>query len=815
MKGSQVYEDRVTMLNSCRVDRTSSKRGLDTTSVMHNDRCPYRPGDCISGLYDVRVKIGSDPLFTTLAASDRESEHEVMVLVINSSILATTADYQQFVADAQVPRALEVPGLASVHRFIFEADHTAIVYDNVRGLPLRKLIERNRRSPETIDKEEAMMILSAIATALDQASSRCAHGYLIPDHVILRDDGIKLVATGLIGALPDTPTLREINRSEHTSRYLAPEVLSGHLAAPCADLYSLGTIAEDLLSESPFRNDGTRVDDPLRHLPPLAIHLIQTAMSDDPNDRRGRLMEFVGALEVALEPPHENAQEESFDDIEGPTLAQPSPDLTQKTDAAMLDKVLRELNGDEEGPSSSEDDLLEREASFAEETVIDLMVEERAKQEENVYDTLPIPLPDEVLPSETPSDAPTKQRMETPSALGLDPDLVKAARVLDHGRSSPISDETEPKPQPPESSRYVPPSPVANKSTLSATEEHKGIHKVATHTGWPIVQAPIVDISSPAPKSLPPDAATLDEAPAENTVPLPQPLEEDEGGDRPPWLHDTMRVEAIPELLSEEGRDEEDESPTEEFQDSESSDSGEPEDEQPEWTKDTDKTAILPSGDSTPDFADATEPPAEKEAIPDHPEKAAITPSVPPPPAPPAEPAISEHLSPIMQEPAVGPSNDESEAAHDDETSQDSYHSIEITVGTSRGEMPDVAQMDSSLPDDLDDHEITSAPEERAPIAEVPPEKSAEPVLVKESRNRVVDVSNKEALEAIVPRAQSTGDIPLSGKKLSSRPLTKTKAAPMIPTASVKWSWALIGALLGGLLLFMYFITFVVIWAID
>lgn len=809
------------MLNSGRVDRPFGQLGPDTTSVMQNDRCPYRPGDIISGRYDVRATIGADPLFTTLAGSDQKSGHEVMILVVNSAIISSASAHERFLDRAQVLLSLDVPGLACAHRIIFQAARTLIVYEHVRGLPLRKLIERNRRSAEPIDQEEAMMLLRAIATALDQASQRSAHGYLIPEHVILRDDGLKLVATGLIAALPDSPTLFELNRSEHAGRYMAPEALSGRLGGPGADMYSLARIAEDLLSGSPFQRDGTQGENPLRDLPQLTIDLINGATAADSGERRGRLTDFIEALEFTLKRQDERLAENSADDLEGPTVAQLSPDLTVKTNASALDKVLRELDDEEDPSTPSEDELLQEEASFMEETIIDVMAEEHAKnsadeedeeEEENIYDTLPIPMPEQSALSDESQDSTTKRRIETPSALGLDPQLVKAARRLDDARSKTDAGEKSTESQPLEGPRYVPPSPIPTPGGLSITESIKGIPRPPTHTDWPIVRAPIINISSSFSPTQPQNTASSGDDQAKDTANPPVPPDGNADGARQPWLHDTARVEVIPELLSGEDSGDEDNAPTEELQDLDPSDSTEPDEDQTEWTRDTDKIAALPEADPSPTSDQASPPAVEKEDEPTRPHEASMPASEPE--LTPAEPPAPEPVSKQVQESLERPDEEEDGGGTSVKEPRDSYHSIEISIGEAAAAAQCGVQP-SAPPEAQVSPESASTDTGESKGAEVPPETSEEPVSSREDPAQVVDVSNTDEVSSIVPRARSSEDIPLAGNRPPARPRPRPKPAPMIPTASVKWSWALIGALLGGLLLIMYLITFIVIWALD
>jgi serine/threonine protein kinase len=154
-------------------------------------------------------------------------------------------------------------------------------------------------------------VLRDLADAIDHAHTfGIVHRDLKPENVMLRSDGrVVVIDFGLARSFADT-TLTTHSGLLGTPLYMAPEQLRGRPAGPAADVYALGLIGYELLSNSlPFRAttmEGLFGDVLYKSIPPLAgrnaavpaelAAVIHRATAKQPADRYPTAREFADEL---------------------------------------------------------------------------------------------------------------------------------------------------------------------------------------------------------------------------------------------------------------------------------------------------------------------------------------------------------------------------------------------------------------------------------------------------------------------------------------------------------------------------------------
>ena len=153
-------------------------------------------------------------------------------------------------------------------------------------------------------------VLMDVAQALEHAHQRgVIHRDLKPGNVLFDARGrVKLADFGVSGSAPDPGTDAMIRGlSPFTA---SPEQLRGEPPAPADDIYGLGALAYELLSNHPPHYpdfDARRVQEepvpplvPTHQIPPQLDALIMRMLAKDPQSRPASMLEVIDELEAAL-----------------------------------------------------------------------------------------------------------------------------------------------------------------------------------------------------------------------------------------------------------------------------------------------------------------------------------------------------------------------------------------------------------------------------------------------------------------------------------------------------------------------------------
>src|SRR5207248_7015663 len=187
-----------------------------------------------------------------------------------------------------------------------------IVFEYVDGENLKRLIERNGPAPV----ERALELGIQIARGLVCAHERgLIHRDVKPQNVLLNGDGqAKVTDFGIARSRDVQQGMTQTGTVLGTSDYIAPEQAQGQRVDEHTDVYSLGVVLYELLTnEVPFPGENF-VAVAMRHInePPPPVRdkrpdvsprleaAVQRAMAKRPEDRFQTMAEFCRELEANL-----------------------------------------------------------------------------------------------------------------------------------------------------------------------------------------------------------------------------------------------------------------------------------------------------------------------------------------------------------------------------------------------------------------------------------------------------------------------------------------------------------------------------------
>lgn len=143
------------------------------------------------------------------------------------------------------PGILHVVDIGVVHQRL------AVIREDLDGFTLGTALQRLHTKEVLLPPAVALYIIIQLLEAVQQAhDAGVLHGALTPGNVVLARDGTPAVCDfGALRALMAVPQLRRSFAGRGRGTYRAPEVARGEAYAEQSDIYSLGAIAYELLTQ--------------------------------------------------------------------------------------------------------------------------------------------------------------------------------------------------------------------------------------------------------------------------------------------------------------------------------------------------------------------------------------------------------------------------------------------------------------------------------------------------------------------------------------------------------------------------------------
>jgi eukaryotic-like serine/threonine-protein kinase len=252
--------------------------------------------------YEVLYRLGRGGMGEVYAARDTFLGRMVAIKVLRMADVASVDDQLRFLQEARAASALNHPGIVTIHDVVRDGDADCIIMELVGGETLAARIGRGA-VPLTETLEVADRIADALAMAHGQG---IVHRDLKPANVMLTSAGgvkildfglAKIVATGEADVRHATLPRTQSGLVVGTPSYMSPEQALGRPLDGRSDLFSLGTIAMEMLTGSnPFEADsavatmhrivyGDPTAEVLQKVPASARGLVAKALAKEKDQR--------------------------------------------------------------------------------------------------------------------------------------------------------------------------------------------------------------------------------------------------------------------------------------------------------------------------------------------------------------------------------------------------------------------------------------------------------------------------------------------------------------------------------------------------
>jgi serine/threonine protein kinase len=217
---------------------------------------------------------------------------------------SSLTDDPQFIArferEARLAATLRHPGIVQVYDFDTQGDHLFMVMEYINGGTLKQRLETVNSAGKFLPLKEVSRLFSQIASALDYAhSQKMLHRDLKPSNILLDRSGTAYLTDFGISRIIGSSEITRTGSILGTPAYMSPEQCEGKPLSFSSDLYSLGIILFEMLTNNvPFEADSPlavlqkQIHDPpppmekyRSDLPSGINELLQRALCKDPGGR--------------------------------------------------------------------------------------------------------------------------------------------------------------------------------------------------------------------------------------------------------------------------------------------------------------------------------------------------------------------------------------------------------------------------------------------------------------------------------------------------------------------------------------------------
>src|SRR5438034_592867 len=269
-------------------------------------------GEVLADRYELEELVGAGGMSSVYRAHDRVLDRKVALKLLHQQYTDDDEYVERFRREARAVATLSHPNIVTV---IDRGEHEGrqfIVFEYVEGENLKQLIEQRGPAPVAYALELAIQVARGLSFAHQQG---LVHRDVKPQNVLLNGDGqAKVTDFGIARSLDVKKGMTTTGTVLGTSEYIAPEQAQGQHVSEQTDVYSLGVVLYELLTnEVPFPGENfvavamRHINEPAPHVsekrpdvPPRVDAAVERAMSKDPAQRFETMTHFCRELEACL-----------------------------------------------------------------------------------------------------------------------------------------------------------------------------------------------------------------------------------------------------------------------------------------------------------------------------------------------------------------------------------------------------------------------------------------------------------------------------------------------------------------------------------
>jgi len=221
-------------------------------------------GSKLVNRYEILERVGGGGMAVVYKARCTLLNRIVAIKILRQQFSIDEDFVRRFRREAQAAASLSHPNIVSIYDVGQDKDTYFIVMEYVEGETLKDLIQREA----PLEPSRAVNIIRQIANALYHAhKNKIIHRDIKPHNVLISKDGrVKVADFGIARAVSSTTQTFSPNSIMGSVHYFSPEQAKGKLATEQSDIYSLGIVFYELLTQHmPFDGESP-ISIALKHL---------------------------------------------------------------------------------------------------------------------------------------------------------------------------------------------------------------------------------------------------------------------------------------------------------------------------------------------------------------------------------------------------------------------------------------------------------------------------------------------------------------------------------------------------------------------
>lgn len=253
--------------------------------------------------YDIEERIGKGGMASVYRARQHTFDRHVALKVLKPDLSEDESFCQRFVQESLIVAKLHHSHIVQVYDVGEFQNNFYIAMEYLNGGDL------NSRLAKGVAIKDTIQIVRQAASALDFAHNKgIIHRDIKPDNIMFREDGAAVITDfGIAKELDSDMNLTQTGLIVGTPKYMSPEQIRGDVATAQADIYALGILLFQCLTDKvPF--DGQDMvstaykhfNEPVPQLPPLVAAfqpIVERMLEKDPANRYSRAKDIVDALD--------------------------------------------------------------------------------------------------------------------------------------------------------------------------------------------------------------------------------------------------------------------------------------------------------------------------------------------------------------------------------------------------------------------------------------------------------------------------------------------------------------------------------------
>jgi serine/threonine protein kinase len=258
------------------------------------------------GKYHIIELIGEGAMGVVYRANDSVLDRTVAIKVMNESIARQDDLRKRFLHEAQAAASLQHPNVVCIYDLGDFNGHLFIAMEFIQGVDLEKLLETG----EPIALQARLDIIIDVLTGLTFAHKRgIIHRDIKPANIRVTEDGrAKIMDFGV--AHLSSSSMTSTGSFLGTPSYMAPEQITEGKTSPATDIFAVGGVLYQLLTQMrPFEAPTLQnlffriitetpkpVSELVPGLPPALDRIVSKAMAKEPSDRYATALEMANDL---------------------------------------------------------------------------------------------------------------------------------------------------------------------------------------------------------------------------------------------------------------------------------------------------------------------------------------------------------------------------------------------------------------------------------------------------------------------------------------------------------------------------------------